>query len=278
MRVLVIDDDIDSLDAVADFLENPMGFDVTKIDNCDKGLEIYKENPFPLIISDIKMGGMTGLEFLKEIKSLDSGQNCDVILMTGFGEFETCLDALREGASDYILKPIYIHQLDLSIKRVLERRELQKKVNDLQTKYDDEVERSANIISQLQQFKQIYSDIIENEDIGIFSERMNEIVETALKLHENPDLPALIEGETGTGKEVIARLIHNGKKGSSKPFITINCAAISPSLFESELFGYEKGAFTGAKSEGSIGKLQLANGGTIFLDEIGEMREEERTE
>jgi transcriptional regulator with PAS, ATPase and Fis domain len=107
--------------------------------------------------------------------------------------------------------------------------------------------------------------------VGVFSEAMRAVVELAYRLHEDRTMPALIEGETGTGKEVVARLIHHGRGESDAPFICINCPAIAPTLFESELFGYEAGSFTGAKKSGAVGKLELAQGGTLFLDEIGDL-------
>jgi len=264
MRVLVIDDDLDSLDAVSGFLSDPLGFDVSTSDNCEQALEIYENDSFPIVISDIKMPGMNGIELLKKIKSLPGGKETDVILMTGFGELQTCIEALRAGASDYILKPIYVRQIDLILKRIIEKQELTKAYSELNRKYDSELENTSKIQYELERYKKIYSNIIEGEDIGIFSDKMKSIVDLCLKLHNNPEIAVLIEGETGTGKEVIARLIHKGEAENTKPFITINCSAISPTLFESELFGYERGAFTGAKSEGSIGKLELAQGGTQF--------------
>ena len=104
-----------------------------------------------------------------------------------------------------------------------------------------------------------------------FSDAMRDIVKVVKKLHEDRDIPVLIEGETGTGKEIIVRMIHYGNLKDSRPFVTVNCSAISPNLFESELFGYESGAFTGARQKGMMGKLELAHGGTLFLDEIGDM-------
>jgi len=271
MKILVIDDDHDSLDAVAGFLKDPLGYDITTSQSCFSAMEIFNNESFSLIISDIKMPGMNGIELLKEIKKSPKGANTDVILMTGFAELETCIEALREGASDFILKPIYVHQLDLIVKRVLEKRELKNALSNAKKKYNDEIKSKNEIKSELDQYKRIYTGLIKGESIGIFSEKMQQIVDLCHKLHKDPVIPVLIEGETGTGKEVIASLIHQNNENDSKPFITINCSAISPTLFESELFGYEKGAFTGAKSEGSLGKLELAQNGTIFLDEIGDM-------
>jgi len=132
-------------------------------------------------------------------------------------------------------------------------------------------ETNSKTCSELKQYKRIFNDLVEGEKIGIFSDKMKGIIDLSKKLQHDRSIPVLIEGETGTGKEVIARLIHKDQNDELRPFITINCAAISPSLFESELFGYEKGAFTGARQDGSMGKLELAQNGTIFLDEIGDM-------
>ncbi len=271
MRILVVDDDIDSLDAVSEFLSDSLQNDVEKATHCDAALKMYRAAPFPIVISDIKMQGMNGIELLKEIKSLPSGAETDVVLMTGFGELETCIQALRYGASDYILKPVYIHHLDKIIRRITEKQELKKTLHTLNNKYNEKLEQNRSITARLEQYKSICSNLIEGEEMGVFSDQMRDLVDLSLKLHEDRDLPVLIEGETGTGKEVVARLIHRGRNTVSSPFVTINCSAISPSLFESELFGYERGAFTGARGEGMTGKLELAQDGSIFLDEIGDM-------
>ncbi|HOD53569.1 MAG TPA: sigma 54-interacting transcriptional regulator [Candidatus Cloacimonadota bacterium] len=120
-------------------------------------------------------------------------------------------------------------------------------------------------------FQSAYKELLNIGDVGVFSDKIKNIIEMAYFFHKDRNISVLIEGETGTGKEIIARIVHFGKEGDIRPFISINCSAISPSLFESELFGYEEGAFTGAKQGGMVGKLELAQGGTIFLDEIGEM-------
>lgn len=120
-------------------------------------------------------------------------------------------------------------------------------------------------------FQSAYKELLNTEDVGVFSEKIKNIIEIAYFFHKDRNISVLIEGETGTGKEIIARVVHFGKDDEVRPFISINCSAISPSLFESELFGYEDGAFTGARAGGMIGKFELAQGGTLFLDEIGEM-------
>lgn len=271
MRILVVDDDFDSLDALSGFLRDPLDYEVSSFRNCEKAYEVYQENPFPLVISDIKMPGMNGIDLLRKIKNSPAGPETDVILLTGFGELQTCMEALREGASDYLLKPVYVHQLDQVIRRVIEKRKLNSELLEAKEQIKQQYETNKKTSLELNQFKKIFSDLIEGEKIGIFSDKMKDIIDISKKLHKDRSIPVLIEGETGTGKEVIARLIHQGQNDEIRPFITINCAAISPSLFESELFGYEKGAFTGAGQDGSSGKLELAQNGTIFLDEIGDM-------
>jgi transcriptional regulator with PAS, ATPase and Fis domain len=156
------------------------------------------------------------------------------------------------------------------------------RVRNIQTNFEKELKSLESQKENLERFQidigrkikklqGLYSQVSGIGNIGIFSSKLQNIVRLAELFHKDKTVPVLIEGETGTGKEIIARMVHFGKHNSSEPFITINCAAISPSLFESELFGYEAGSFTGASSKGKQGKLELANGGTIFLDEIGEM-------
>ncbi len=163
----------------------------------------------------------------------------------------------------------------ITLKELIISEEMTKNVETIQKNYNEEKEelkiKNRLIEKQLQQIKSEYKDVFGIGNIGIFSDKMRAIIKTAESFHSNRNIPVLIEGETGTGKEIIARIIHYGKGEKVRPFIPINCAAISENLFESELFGYEAGAFTGANQKGKIGFFELANGGTIFLDEIGEM-------
>jgi len=174
------------------------------------------------------------------------------------------------------------HELYLDKKSILFTNEMMTKIADHQARYDLEkkiqdekissLENSKKITEkQLNYFREAYAEVSGVGRIGVFSNTFKHIIKTTELFHKDRSVPVLIEGETGTGKEIIARLIHFGKDKSTAPFIVVNCAAISPSLFESELFGYEEGAFTGARKRGMIGKLELAGGGTIFLDEIGEL-------
>jgi len=272
MRILLIDDDKFSLESLEKFLINPLGHRVTTVNNCEEAWALFNEEPFPLVISDIKMPGMGGLELLQKIKSTSDGQKCDMVMMTGFGDLNSSIEAMRAGASDYLLKPVSIKQLDLVINRILETKKLKEEYLQLKENFDDKLaESTSSIQTKLSRLESIYSELMDDQQIGFFSSSMQEIVELCRKLYAQPHIPVLIEGETGTGKEVIARLIHSNGEQTTAPFISLNCSAITPTLFESELFGYEEGAFTGAKRQGALGKLELAQGGTIFLDEIGDM-------
>ena len=136
---------------------------------------------------------------------------------------------------------------------------------------DKLTETNIETESRLKSFQNAYAEVMGIGRVGVFSGAMRAVMAMAERFHEDRSVPVLIEGETGTGKEIIARFVHYGHSNVTTPFVSINCTAISPNLFESELFGYEGGAFTGAKKEGEMGKLELAKGGTLFLDEIGEM-------
>ncbi len=168
------------------------------------------------------------------------------------------------------------------LKAKIHKQRLESKVSELHSQFEIGLKEQRKKKDQLEKEKleaekrfvhlqRVYSNILEIGSLGIFSETMRKIIQTADTIHLDRNIPTLIEGETGTGKEIIARIIHYGKEKNPAPFIAVNCSAISPSLFESELFGYEKGSFSGAKRSGQAGKLELAQGGSIFFDEIGEL-------
>lgn len=148
-----------------------------------------------------------------------------------------------------------------------ERKARQRKEQELQ-------KSNETFRSKLEHYRSAYKELFGIGRVGMFSSKIKHVLEVAYFFHRDRSVPVLIEGETGTGKEIVARVVHFGKDGDTRPFISINCAAISPHLFESELFGYEEGAFTGSRPGGMLGKLELAQGGTLFLDEIGEMPSE----
>jgi DNA-binding NtrC family response regulator len=208
---------------------------------------------------------MNGIEFLKAIRQSEKGKNTYVIMFTGFGEMETAVEALRYGAYDYLFKPIEIKKLNEIINRITDL--IENNIDNAENKNDSEIIK--NKYSKL--INGSFLELPDKDRIGIFSQAMERVVSIALKFHEERRLPILIEGESGTGKEIIASIIHHGIKKNQNPFISINCSAISGNLFESELFGYEGGTFTGAKEQGMMGKLELAENGSLFLDEIGDM-------
>lgn len=272
MRILLVDDDNLSLKAISGFLTNQLGHDVTNCEDGTEALKQHKANPFPLVISDIRLPGMDGIELTSFIKKLPAGKFTDIVLITGYGNMDTVIRALRAGAYDYLQKPINVEELASIIQRVEEHLSLLKENTDLKFHFEETVNQAVSEVHEKYvRVRSAYSKIVGIGRIGIFSRKMREIKAIAEKLHQDRSIPVLIEGETGTGKEVIARMVHFGSGDITTPFIPINCTAIPATLFETELFGYEEGAFTDAKKKGSIGKFQLAQGGTIFLDEIGDM-------
>lgn len=256
MRVLLVDDEPMSRHGVSFFLRMAMGCEVVECENGAEALAKFRETPFPLVISDIRMPEMDGLELLRQIRKLPQAESSAVILMTGFADVDSAVTALREGAYDYLYKPVKTETLAAVLAKLQE----------------DQKQPEAPQVT-----KEPRSDVSQTVavpgygDVGVFSSEMRHIVELTRRLHDDRSIPVLIQGETGTGKEIIARLVHHGRGESPAPFISLNCPAIAPTLFESELFGYEAGAFTGARKSGNPGKLELAQGGTLFLDEIGDL-------
>jgi DNA-binding NtrC family response regulator len=270
MNILVVDDDADSRTGVADFLRE-MGHDVTACCDGEEAWAAYTAGDFPMVLSDIKMPGLSGIELLRQIAA-EPGRKGDVVLFTGHGDMQTAIEALRAGAYDYLLKPINVAELAAITERISEHQSLMRENKILTERFSEEVraatEESRQEVSRL---KSILSQVSGLDNLGFFSREMCAIVSQAQKYHHDRSIPILIEGETGTGKEIIARIIHHGEMREQTPFVDVNCAALTASLFESELFGYESGAFTGGLTKGQKGKLDLAQGGTLFLDEVGEI-------
>jgi DNA-binding NtrC family response regulator len=274
MRILLVDDENISRKSVSNFLKNYLGHQVTECDSGKTAFQLFKENPFPMVVTDIRMPVMTGMELLQEIKKLDSGKTSDVVLITGHGDLNSAVQALRSGAYDYLQKPIDVEELAAVTDRIAEHQALLKENYRLKYEFEQKLnESTTEIREKLENYRHAYAELMGVGKIGVFSDAMRSIADMAQRLHDDRSIPVLIEGETGTGKEIIARLIHFGRGDvdTDKPFVSINCSAISPTLFESEFFGYEAGAFTGSHQKGAIGKLELAQGGTIFLDEIGDL-------
>jgi two-component system response regulator AtoC len=246
-NILIIDDDEIMCDTLADIIKK-MSCDVTTLQTGNDALPVMQGNFFDLILLDIRLPDMNGLDILKKIKEMDS--DSFVIVMTAYADVQTAVAAMKEGAYDYINKPFEIDELKLTIRNALETKELKGEVLRLRS----------------QQWEDGKNGVI----CGI-SPQMDAVRELIALVSQTPRTPVLIQGESGTGKELVANAIHYQSRRSHKPFLKINCSAIPEALLESELFGYEKGAFTDAK-ESKPGLIELAHTGTIFLDEISEMK------
>jgi len=244
-KILVVDDEEIIRDSLFYILDKE-GYTVDKAENGKIAYDKMIANHFDLVISDIEMPLMKGTELLEKIKTLNV--QTSVIIITAFGSLDTAISALRNGASDYILKPVEFDELLIKTKRLFEMRDLllENRVlrEEIHRKYDFE-----NIIGKGSRIKKVY-------------EMIEAVAET--------DTTVLISGNSGTGKELVARALHYKSHRKNKPFVAVNCGAISENLIESELFGHKKGAFTGAISD-KDGYMKAANGGTLFLDEISEM-------
>ncbi len=244
-KILVVDDEEIIRDSISYILEKE-GYEVQKAENGKAAYDKMLENHFDLVITDIEMPVLKGTELLEKIKTLDI--QTSVIIITAFGSLDTAITALRNGASDYILKPVEFDELLFKVKKLFEVRDLllENKIlrEEIHRKYDFE-----NIIGKSNSIKKVY-------------EMIEAVAET--------DSTILISGNSGTGKELVARALHYKSHRKNKPFVAVNCGAISENLIESELFGHKKGAFTGAISD-KEGYMKAANGGTLFLDEISEM-------
>lgn len=271
MRIIVVDDNDQSLQSLCLVLSD-LGHDPKAFSDSKKALEAATSEFYPLIITDIRMPGLDGMQLLTKLKENTLSADSDIVLITGHGDMQTAIDALRRGAYDYLNKPINARELAVVVERCAEHQALRLENLELKTRMSEKVaEATRDMAKSLEEAKHHLRAVTGIGEIVAASPPMRKLVEEALIIHENPSVPVLIEGETGTGKEVVARLVHHGVGVSTEPFIAINCAAIPSELFESELFGHEPGAFTGSRSGGAPGKLEAAGNGTVFLDEVAEM-------
>lgn len=273
MRVLLVDDDQDSRAIVRWFL-NDHECTVTECSNASEALKAIAEDDYPMVLSDINMPGMSGIELAKAIKKMPNGWKTDIVLITGYADTKSAIAALRAGVYDYLQKPVDAQELSLTLERVAEHQSLLREnkvlTENFQTEVNAATEETRRKLSDAK--KELAESIIGK--VGIFGKITRGLMEKADRLHFDRSIPVLIQGETGVGKEIIAKAIHYGASMdelASRPFVGINCGALTPSLFESELFGYEAGAFTGSAVKGAKGKFDMAQTGTLFLDEVGEI-------
>jgi DNA-binding NtrC family response regulator len=247
-RILVIDDEESIRELLKDFLESK-GLDVITASNGSSGLSILKEEKLDLFLLDLMMPGMSGLDVLREA---DYGKiGIPSIVITAHATVQTAVEAMKLGAFDYITKPFNLEELYIAVNRALDVSKLQK-----------ENVRMKKELRKKFGYKKIIGNSAPIQNIIKFIEKI-----------ADTDSTVLVTGESGTGKELVAKTIHYHSSRSQKPFIPLNCGAIPKDILESELFGHEKGAFTGAVNA-RIGRFELANNGTLFLDEIGELAPE----
>ncbi len=271
MNILVIDDEQSIRDSLAVIL-NPLPHQIFTVGNCTQGWQIIKKNQIHLIFCDYRMPEKDGLTFLRELKADPLYAEIVFIMFTGYGDIKTSVTALKSGAFDYLLKPIEFEELLFHINRAQQFIVLKDQNQILENCVNEKIEQATlDIRNEYTHLKQDYLKSVGLSDVGLFSFSLQDVYETAAKLHKQPDIPVLIEGETGVGKEVLAKYIHYLDLDNTTPFIALNCSAIVPTLFESELFGYAPGSFTGGNRLGQKGKIELAHGGTILLDEITEL-------
>ncbi|MBW1856044.1 MAG: sigma-54-dependent Fis family transcriptional regulator [Deltaproteobacteria bacterium] len=251
-RILIVDDDKTLSRSLVDWFESE-NHHVYSAASGEEAVQKIEQDSFDIILSDLKMPGIDGLEVLRQVKQ--AHPTTEVIIMTGYGTVETAVNAMKEGAYDYIVKPFSPEEIDLIVKKIVERQSL--------------VRENILLREQLKD-RQSFESIVGK------SNKMQDIFTLIVNIAPS-NITVLIQGESGTGKELIARAIHNSSPRKNDPFITVSCGALPDTILESELFGHEKGAFTGAIAR-KEGRFEMANKGTLFLDEIAEMSQKSQVD
>ncbi|MFC1610079.1 sigma-54-dependent transcriptional regulator [Myxococcota bacterium] len=244
-KILVVDDDASMGDVLKKGLGRS-GFEVIWKASADDALEIVKDCDLNAIVTDMQLGGLSGLEFCQRV--VENRPHLPVIVITAFGSMDTAIESIRSGAYDFITKPLDVDALALALKRAVKHQEMQQ-----------EILRLRKAVAKTKQFDEILGESAPMRQLYALLDRV-----------ADSDTNILITGETGTGKELVAKALHNRSQRSNANFVAVNCAAMPAHLLESEFFGHVKGAFTDAKSAHS-GIFVQADGGTVFLDEIGEL-------
>jgi two-component system NtrC family response regulator len=245
LRVLVVDDEQKQRALLAGFFQD-LGMEVMEAADGCSALETVRSHLFDVVVTDYRMPGMNGRELLREIKKLNP--EIDVVIVTAYGAVEDAVGCLKDGATEYLTKPVDLDEVEHVLERIAERGYLVREIKELKRRLG-RFESVAGIVTA--------------------GGPMAEVLSTVARVARTP-VSVLLTGESGTGKELVARAIHQAGNRSDEPFVTVNGSALSPSLLESELFGHEKGSFTGADRT-RIGRFEAASGGTIFLDEIGDL-------
>lgn len=244
-RILIVDDDLNARQVLRTLLADE-GFEIDEAADGEQGLQRIESFAPAIVLSDLRMPRMDGITFLKKARS--SGSDAAFIMTTGFATIETAVDAMRAGAENYLLKPLDVRAVLVVLEKALEKRRLSRDADFLRQRVRERY-RFPNIIGEAPELQAVF-----------------ELVKQAAPTKAT----VLILGESGTGKELIAQVLHEESPRRDAPFIKVNCAALSETLLESELFGHEKGSFTGANTRRE-GRFELADTGTLFLDEVGEI-------
>ncbi len=244
-HILVVDDEINIRGALVTMLEKK-GHQVRGVATAEEGLAQLEAASAELVITDLRMPGIGGMEFLCRLK--DTWPDTEVVVMTAYGSIDTAVEAMRCGAYDYLTKPIDRERFPIVVDKALERHALTTENKQLRDRLETRT-RFDQMVGESEPMQRVYS---------------------LVEMVADSDVTVLLTGESGTGKELISRAIHHKSPRADGPFITMNCGALPDNLFESELFGYEKGAFTGAMAT-KMGRFELADGGTLLLDEVGEL-------
>lgn len=245
-KILIVDDDRLLQNSLRTILSEK--YDPLIAGSGEEAIRLLTEKSVDLVLLDIRLPGMDGIETLQRIKAMRP--ELLVIMMTAFEDIKTVITSMKMGGYDYLVKPLEVEMFELVIEKALETLRLKKEVEEL---------------------RRVYRKKFNIENIVGESEGFKKVLEFADKVAKGYDTTVLIEGESGVGKEVVARMIHQRSNRFDKPFVGINCGAISKELLESELFGYEKGTFTGGLQEGKQGKIEMAESGTLLLDEVSEL-------
>ena len=244
-KILLVDDDKTFQTVTKSFLEDS-GYIVEVVESAELAEKKLREKEYDLVLTDLVMAGKDGLAFLSFVKSWTP--ETPVVMITGFASVNSAVEAMRAGAEDYLTKPCSSDELMLKTRRAIEKKKSQQELSRLRAEVTEKY-TFDNIVGKSESMQAIYRLI-------------KQVAET--------DATVLIQGETGTGKELVAKAIHYNSLRKRKPFISVNCAALTETLLESELFGHERGAFTGAAKQ-KLGRFELANEGTLFLDEVGDI-------